>query len=75
MTWQPRKIQVLCPSCNRMYDTWVKPPDSVNEEGSGDDCRSDHCTVKCPACRYEMTCSITFVKDGLFQVQCDKRRN
>jgi len=58
-----------------MYDAWVEPPHPLDEKDSRGDCRSECCTVKCPACEYEMTCNITFVKDNLFQVQCYQRRN
>jgi len=75
MTWQPRKIQILCPSCNRLYETWVKPPEPVASKDASGECRTESCTVRCPACRNEMSCSVTFVKDALFQIQCDKRRN
>jgi len=75
MNVQPKRVQVLCPSCNRTYDVTITPPVSSAPEVASGDCHTECCIVTCPACQHEIPCNVTFVKDAVFQVQCDKRRN
>ena len=69
MTMPPRQIDVVCPKCERPYQSWYRPSMNLRLDNFSPEYVDRMSTATCPECGHKVPLSVLVVRaDGVWEI-------